>query len=111
MVVAITADFSAGISIVPFQPRSRAALDSGDNAVDPGGHPLWLCLVLMPVLCHLPGCSLLPGAARPPELPALMNGSCGEAVTVTGPGAPSPPPRQLEIRSFICIYMVSLCSL
>lgn len=34
-----------------------------------------------------------------------------EAVTVTGPGVPSPPPRQLETRSFICIYMISLCSL
>lgn len=34
-----------------------------------------------------------------------------EAVTVPGPGVPSPPPRQLETRSFICIYMISLCSL
>lgn len=69
--------------------------------------------------CALPPAQVLrpPGTARPPSRPPsaiavadVWRLPC-EAVTVPGPGVPSPPPRQLETRSFICIYMISLCSL
>lgn len=110
---------------------ARAALYSGQGAPLEVGAPLPLPCACpaapigpslgargpgLPVLCHLPGSSVLLGQPGPPHAASAVIVAdvwplpC-EAVTVTGPGVPSPPPRQLETRSFICIYMISLCSL